>query len=194
MMDVVSMTPYLESCLSGDHDVVMGVTVTSPIVMFLMIIVCNSVNGVMTVMIHYQTIPTQVDEPDQHKVHDLLQHVDHQESGQHQDLRHRKSRVRKCSSLHRCCCYLEYKIVDKCSFLLSRLYCWFVSTICIAFYSICLTSLTSGNMWVKHEVRITPPPKHVNVESRILTLSDWADSEGESQPLRSPNNGRMPSN
>ena len=47
-----------------------------------------------------------MDKSDQDKVHDLLQHVDHQEASQHQDLCHRKSRVWKCSRFYRCCSYL----------------------------------------------------------------------------------------
>ena len=36
---------------------------------------------------------TQLDHPDQQRVHALLQQVDHQEARQHQDLRHRQPGV-----------------------------------------------------------------------------------------------------
>ena len=105
---MATTTPYLESFLSGHHDVVMGVTMTwtCSIVMFLMIIICNISSVMSCIMIKLTKQLTQMDKSDQDKVHDLLQHVDHQEASQHQDLCHRKSRVWKCSRFYRCCSYL----------------------------------------------------------------------------------------
>ena len=38
-------------------------------------------------------IHTEVREPDEDSMHDLLHGIDHEEPGQHQDLRHRETRV-----------------------------------------------------------------------------------------------------
>ena len=38
------------------------------------------------------------------------------------------------------------------------------------------TSLTSGSMWVRQDVRMTPPPNMVRQENRVTMVGVWKES------------------
>jgi len=47
-------------------------------------------------------------------------------------------------------------------------------------------------MWVRQEVRMTPPPKHMRQENSVIIAGFCWDSESEIQPFLTPMSGRSP--